>query len=154
MKRILLVGCTALALACNSGKDAPASSELHAKLDLEIREQLTVDLAIDESDAIDAKIVLSDGFGIAPAKQTLSGKGYVERFPEADMILYTSRFTLKGDGTGPCGDDYVSLALALHQRGREPRLSGSLTAYCGAYRYHGVPARNPLRVATPAPGLE
>lgn len=153
MSRRLFVLCAALAIGCDSGHDEAISSTLHARLDLEIRDKLTVDLGI-VGDAIDAEIVLTNGFGIAPAKQKLSGKGHVERFPEASMTLYTARFTLKGDADGPCGDDYVSLALALHQRGTEPRLSGSLTAYCGAYHYYGIPARNPLRVASPAPGFE
>lgn len=152
MKRWVVILC-ALCVACDSGNEEPTSSTLHAELDLEIRDDLTVDLEIHD-DVIDAEIVLTNGFGIAPSKKKLSGKGHVERFPEAGMTLYTARFTLAPIEGGPCGDDYVSLALALHQRGKEPRLSGSLTGYCGAYQYSGIPARNPLRVATPAPGFE
>lgn len=151
MRRFLLVCCFALS-ACESD-EKPTDSALHAKLDLEIRDTLTVELAI-SGDDLDAEIELSNGHGIAPANRTLKGIGHVEHFPEAGVELYTARFTVKGDKDGPCGDDYVSLALALHQRGKEPRLSGSLTAYCGAYTYSGIPARNPLRVATPAPGFE
>jgi hypothetical protein len=152
MRRLLLASCLALT-ACDSADEKPTDSSIHAKLDLELRDTLTVDLAI-SGDDLDAEIELTNGHGIAPANRTLKGIGHVEHFPEAGIELYTARFSLKGDEDGPCGDDYVSLALALHQRGKEPRLSGSLTAYCGAYTYSGIPARNPLRVATPAPGSE
>ena len=152
MRRLLFASCLALS-ACDSADAKPTDSALHAKLDLELRDTLTVDLAI-SGDDLDAEIELTNGHGIAPANRTLKGIGHVEHFPEAGIELYTARFSVKGEKDGPCGDDYVSLALALHQRGKEPRLSGSLTAYCGAYTYSGIPARNPLRVATPAPGFE
>jgi hypothetical protein len=150
--RFFLAACLVLACACacEDFEEKSPLSELHATLDLDIRDKAVVDLAINRDD-IDAKIRLTKGFGVAPENSTLEGIGHVERFPEANLTLYTARFTTKGASDGPCADDFVSLALALHQRGNEPRLSGSLTAYCGAYTWHGIPARNPLRLATPPP---
>ena len=35
----------------------------------------------------------------------------------------------------------VSLALSLHRRGKNNRVGGSLTAYCGKDKFYGVPVR-------------
>ncbi len=154
--RTALACMVLLAVAgCDSGRDEkPTDSSLHATLDLDIRDQAIIDLDISDDRITSARVKLTKGFGVAPEGKTFSGSGYVEAFPEAGVTLYTARFRAKATSDGPCGAEPVSLALALHRKNGEPRLSGSLTPYCGPETWYGIPARTPLRLATPAPAVE
>ncbi len=138
-------------VACSSSSaEAPPDEKLSLSLDLDIRDH--VDLRIERrGDALAVSAKLSKGFGVLPENTTLRGQGRLERFPEADLRLYTARFALAPVAGGPCGQEPVSLALSLQRRGDAPRFSGSLTPYCGKDRWAGIPARNPLRMATPPP---
>ncbi|MFO0567659.1 MAG: hypothetical protein U0263_18520 [Polyangiaceae bacterium] len=137
---------------CSSSAEPPAQVET-AKLDVDIRD--SAELRIERrGSSIDVTLVPSRGFGVSGDGQKLRGKGTVERFPEADIELFTARFASTGSSDGPCGDGAVSLALALHRRNGQRRLSGSLTPYCGEGVWAGVPARNPLRLATTQPKEE
>lgn len=107
-------------------------------LAVDIRSSAHVTLSL-TGDELGATIAMDKGFGVAPAG--LEGKGTVERFPEARTVLYAARFDAPADLEGPCGAEPVSLALALHRRGDNTRVGGSLTAYCGAATWYGVPAK-------------
>ena len=102
-------------------------------------------------DALSAKVRLSKGFGVAPQDAELLGKGRVESFPEADLVLYTAKLSLEPTAGGPCGSEPVSLALSLYRRGNAERVGGALTPYCGRDVWHGVPARAPLRITGKLP---
>lgn len=142
-----LAVCALIALGCSSEeKPAEAAPEiLHATLDLDIRDQADVELAL-RGEGLTARITLTKGFDVAPAGTELRGDGHVERFPEAEVTLYTATFAVDAQGGGPCGDQPLTLALALHRRGTGQRLSGSLTPYCGEQIRAGIPARSPLRI--------
>ena len=139
---------------CNAGSsEAPPDGTLALSLDVDIRDH--ADLRIERrGEALDVSVKVSNGWSVLPADTTIRGAGRLERFPEADVRLYTARFALAPVNGGPCGTQPVSLALALQRRGDEPRYSGSLTPYCGKDRWAGTPARTPLRMATPPPAAE
>ncbi len=152
---LLAAGAALLAGACNGQPEVttPAATPTSATLDLDIVYSADVKLAIRADDTLDATLSLGKGFGVAPDGESLSGRGRVERFPETDLLLYTARFDVPAQSGGPCADQPVSLALALHRRGDNAHVSGSATAYCGASTWFGTPARAPLRLAgdLPAP---
>jgi hypothetical protein len=136
-------------LACNSSSPdvATKAEKIELSLDVDIRDHADAVLTV-TGDAIDTKLTLGRGFGVVPDDQLeLHGKGTLERFPEADLALYTARFSVPAVSDGPCKDQPVSLALALHRRGAAARFAGSLTAYCGENVWAGTPARNPLRLS-------
>ena len=139
----------ALACACNASNEADADEKLSLVLDLEIRDSASMQLTR-TGEELDVSLALSKGFGVVADGARVAGKGRLERFPEADVALYTARFSLPPQADGPCGEQPVSLALALHRRGDGPRLSGSLTPYCGTDVWFGTPARSPLRMSSPA----
>jgi hypothetical protein len=149
MKRWLVL--TAILGACSNEPEVvrEPTKTLSATLDLEIRDRAEVVLET-TGERLRAKLTLTSGFGVAPAGELVSGDGFVEAFPEADATLYTARFSLP-PAAGPCGAEPVSLALSLHRSGKNTRVAGSLTAYCGADRWHGVPARTPLRLSGTLP---
>jgi hypothetical protein len=140
-------------VACESNDASNADETIRAKLDLDIRDEANVVLER-RGDTLDVAVTLSKGFGLVSDGARLSGHGRAEAFPEADMTLYTARFSLAPHAGGPCADEPISLALALERRGRNARLAGSLTPYCGKDVWSGVPARSPLRLSTPPPGSE
>lgn len=116
----------------------PKPKVIEGDLAVDIRSQAHLVLSI-TGDELAATVHLDKGFGVASA--SLEGKGAVERFPEAALVLYTARFEAPADPTGPCGDQPVSLALSIQRRGKNTHVGGSLAAYCGAAVGHGVPAR-------------
>ena len=150
MKRGIIL-CVLFGLAGCEADDPPAKTPvdetLTLGLDVDIRNHADVRL-VRRGDVLDVGLTLDASFGILPEGNELSGKGRVERFPEADLRLYTARFALAPASSGPCGSEPMSLALALQRRGEDSRFSGSLTAYCGKDTWAGVPARQPLRLAT------
>ncbi len=154
MRRAMLL-CAALGLiGCHDGEEGadPVRSESF-ELDVDIRE--SAQLLVESRGAeLRLRLTLSRGFGVAKDSITLAGNGKLERFPEADVALFTAKFAGPPVAGGPCGAEPVSLALALHRRGTARRVSGSLTAYCGKNVWSGVPARNPLRLSTSAPKEE
>jgi len=140
-------------VACESSDAGVADETIRAKLDLDIRDR--ADLVLERrGERLDVAVTLGKGFGLVTDGTRLSGHGRVEAFPEADLSLYTARFSLAPHAGGPCKDEPISLALSLERRGRNERLAGSLTPYCGKDVWSGIPARSPLRLATPPPGSE
>jgi hypothetical protein len=83
----------------------------------------------------------SAGYGLFAPATAIAGEGRLERFPEAGAIFYTAKLSAPPSPGGPCGDEPVSLALSLQRQGESPRVTGGLTAYCGAGRWYGVPKR-------------
>jgi hypothetical protein len=139
---------------CSTSNDEPAPDEtLRLSLDAEIRDHADVTISR-RAESTTVTLKLSQGWGVLPASTLLRGKGRAESFPEAAVTLYTARFALDPVTDGPCGTEPVSLALALHRRGTAERVSGSLTPYCGKDKWAGVPARTPLRLATPPVAVE
>lgn len=148
MTRALRVALAALAVvACGDGEpDQPQGTRLSATLDMDIRYQAEVTLTV-RGEALDAQVRLDHGFLVAPEGTALRGSGRVERFPEADATLYTALLTAEPTPSGPCGDQSVTLALALHRAGDGEYVAGSLTPYCGKDVSSGDFARNPLRLS-------
>lgn len=149
MKRFL--SCLLLA-GCGEAEVVSAKVETH-ELDVDIREHATLRLER-RGESLKVRLTLSRGFGVLADGSTLSGSGRLERFPEAEVELVTAELAGPAQSGGPCGDQPVSLALSLHRRGAAPRLSGSLTPYCGKDVWSGIPARNPLRLSTTLPKEE
>lgn len=149
MKRWWVAGLVLLLGACEAddGKETDGfSREAQATLSLELRSeaQLVVDANGDETRV---ELTLGQGFGVAGDGETLKGSGRIERFPEADTVLYTARFRGAPVEGGPCGSEPISVALSLHRDGRNTYVGGGLAAYCGADTWFGKPARAPLRLS-------
>ncbi len=143
-----------LLLVLGCGNAEVASPEVETlELDVDIREHAQVRVERRGSE-LTVRLTLSRGFGVAAEPATLSGRGTLERFPEADVVLIAAKLASPAVSGGPCGDEPVSLALALHRRGTASRVSGSLTPYCGKDVWSGVPARNPLRLSSTVPKPE
>lgn len=145
IRRPLAAMSIALLGACSPLEPTPipasASPSLPMKGDLAVDIRETASLTLSGSDALDAALTLTKGYGVAPAGTELRGKGHVEDFPEAGSTLYSARFDAPADGAGPCHDQPVSLALSVFRRGNDAHVGGSLTAYCGKDVWHGLPAR-------------
>lgn len=138
--------------ACGEAEVAKPAAE-RFELDVDIREHAEARVEQTGED-LSVELGLSRGFGVAKDGAKLTGKGKLERFPEADVVLITAKLSSAPVAGGPCGAEPVSLALALHRRGAATRVSGSLTPYCGKDTWAGTPARNPLRLSTTAPPEE
>ncbi len=152
---LVFVVASGLALAMGSAacSESPDSSSSLPKtlrsgtLDLEIRDEATVNI-VELADGIEVTLTLSKGHTIVADGITLKGRGRIDEYPEADATLYTARFDapMFAEGTSACGEQPVSLALSLHTDADNSVVAGGLTAYCGAKRWHGTPAREPLRL--------
>jgi len=152
MRRWLLLASLGAVLACEDS-EAPSPETESFELDVDIRENAQVRVE-KRGESLEVRLTISRGFGVAEDGATLRGSGRLERFPEADVTLYTAKLSAPAVSAGPCGSEPVSLALALHRRGTAKRVSGSLTPYCGKDVWSGVPARNPLRLSTTIPKPE
>lgn len=148
MRGALVVAMLGASLVAGCGKGDDASSSggtppgtMQATLAVEIRDTADVTIVPRGSDATAVTLAFSAGYGLFDPAAPLSAPGRIEAFPEAGMTLYTARFSAPAVASGPCGAQPVSLALALTRRGRNARVGGGLTAYCGADTWSGVPAR-------------
>jgi hypothetical protein len=119
---------------------------LDVRLDLEMRESIDVQVAT-VGTAVEITIDASEDYGVVQG--TLVGPGRIDDYPELGAMLYTATFDGPAIPGGPCGDEPVSLALALHRPDDSDNsyiMAGGLTPYCGASQYFGVPAIEPLRI--------
>ncbi|MCC6216071.1 MAG: hypothetical protein IT376_14490 [Polyangiaceae bacterium] len=133
---------------------APAAvASASGTLDLELRDSLEIGLELLEDGSLRARVRAPRGFAVAADGAELSGVGRLVELRESEGTLYTARFSGAPVGGGPCGAEPVSLALSLHRRGDNAFVAGSLTPYCGADRWHGRPARTPLRLTGELPAL-
>ncbi len=147
---LALIAAVALAGCGKNPEAVRPAPDLTGTLDLEITDSAQVHLAL-HGDDLDATVTPASGYGVMPAGKPLTGKGHVERFPEANATLYTARFSAPADASGPCKDKPVSLALALHRDEDNARVQGSLTPYCGKDVWFGTPAHTPLRLSGDLP---
>lgn len=119
------------------------------ELELELRDKVSVSME-QAGDVLTVTLTPSAGYGLMAPNVALTGEGRLERFVEASSILYTARFSSPAEPSGPCANQPVSLALALHRQAGNDRVTGGLTAYCGAGQWHGTPKRV-LRIAGSLP---
>ena len=141
MRRLIIAGAVLLALACgNDDETHPAEPVLRGTLEMEIRDEATIRVE-GKGDAARVTVVLSNGYGLAPANTALSGPARIESFPEAEASLITARLAATGDASGPCGAAPVSLALSLHRDADNDYVAGGMAAYCGSEVWSGKPAR-------------
>lgn len=116
---------------------------LDVELELEMKDSIEIVVATIGT-AVEVTIDPSDGFGVVQG--TLVGPGRIDDYPELGAMLYTATFEQPAIADGPCADQPISLALAIHRKDDGEILAGGLTAYCGADTYFGVPAIEPLRI--------
>jgi hypothetical protein len=135
-------------VACSKGGDEPPAqppsdtgTTFGGTFAIDIRGSIDVSMK-QTGDVLDVELVGRDmdfaGF-FAP-EEKLHAKGTLERFPEADLTLYTGIVSLPARSASPCGAQPITMALSLSRRGTNLRLGGGLTAYCGD-RAVGVPRR-------------
>jgi hypothetical protein len=121
---------------------------LDATLDLELRESIRVTFTM-TGDVLEAELDASRGYGLLDGAQV--GPARIDAYPEAEATVYTATFDGPAVADGPCGEQPVSLALALHHDGDADVIAGGLTGYCGATTFFGVPAIEPLRISGRVP---
>lgn len=144
--RAALVLSALLLAGCSEEEKITPVPQLRAytgTLAVDIRGAAAVAIAIEPDGAV-AVTVQPDMTGaqdLLDPSTKLSAPGTVEAFPEAQGELYTAKFSAPARAGSPCGDEAISLALSLFRRGKGDHVGGSLTAYCGMDRFHGVPAR-------------
>ena len=123
---------------------------LQLTLELETLEEVSVEITR-VGDELTARLEASRGYGVAPAGQAISGTARIDALPEAGATIYGARLAGPAVADGPCGDEPVSLALALHHDEDASFVAGGLTAYCGADTWFGVPPIEPLRISGKMP---
>jgi hypothetical protein len=121
----------------------PAGVAYSGTLAVDIKGTAKVDIALRSGNAIDVSLEVQakEAEGLVEPSKRLQATGTLEPFPENGSELYTAKFSSAASPGGPCGAEPVSLALSLHRRGKNNRVGGSLTAYCGEGKFHGVPVR-------------
>jgi hypothetical protein len=125
--------------------EVPVVEVLDVRLDFEIKASIDVTI-VRRGLAIEATIDASKGYGVVPGG-ALVGVGRIDGYPEVGATLYTATFDAPAQTDGPCGDEAVSLALALHHGDDADVIAGGLTAYCGSGVFFGVPVIEPLRIS-------
>ena len=123
---------------------------LEVSLDLESSRHAEVQIAT-VGDTVQATVTPSEGFGVVADGATLQGMARIDRFEEAGLTIYTARLPGEVVAGGRCGDQPVSLALALHVDDDSDFIAGGLTPYCGADTWFGVPVIEPLRMTGRVP---
>ena len=151
----LLFAILSLGACADSTASNPARSTYAGTLSVDIRGAIALSMAQANDVDLDVSISAKDGngYGLFDPTKPLTTKGRLEPFPEAPgWQMYTARFDVAPVGGGPCGAEPVSLAMSLVRRDGNARVAGSITGYCGAGKFSGVPARV-LRVAGDAPKI-
>lgn len=144
---LFLSSCCILSVSCSKSDATPAfdakSNVVTGTLAVDIRQTVDVTLTPRASSAdFDAALVFGDGdFQYFDAHGTLRGVVTAEPFPEAQMTMYVATFSAPPRASSPCADQPITLTLSLVRRGSNARVGGGLTAYCGANKTSGVPAR-------------
>ncbi len=150
---LLLLLAPLVAFACaDSATTNPVRPTYQGTLAVDIRG--AVDVTLSPSDqGLDVTLAgWQDGYALFDPAKPLTAKGRTETFAEStSWEVYTAKFAALPASGGACGDKPVSLALSLARRDGNPRVQGSLTAYCGGVA-SGVPARV-LRLTGDAPRL-
>lgn len=134
---------------CGKDDDTPAAPYAIGTLAVDIRQSVDVKLSHPSAtsasgalDGVDVELKFAAGdWPLFDASQTLSARGRVEAFEEAAMTMITARFSLPARSGSPCGDQPISASLALTRRGKNARVGGGLTFYCGQGVWAGVPKK-------------
>lgn len=124
----------------------PAEVVLDVWLELEALEDVRVEITR-TGDELEAAVTVSRGFGVAPVDEPIVGPARIDLLPEIGATIYVARLGVPAIPEGPCGDEPLSLALALHHDDDATFVAGGLTPYCGADRWYGVPPIEPLRIS-------
>jgi len=113
-------------------------------LDLELKQSVQVTFTM-LGDELVVDLDPSRGYGLLSGP--VAGSGRIDAWPEAEATLYSATFSHPAVPEGPCGEQPVSLALALHHDHDADVIAGGLTGYCGADTFFGVPPIEPLRIS-------
>lgn len=148
MKRLFFVLLAAGSLACDG--DDTTNRPLEGTLFIEVLDTADVRIETLAGETMKVTVTSHASFGLIPANTPLEAEGFVEALPETGDTLYTAKLAAPANPSGPCGDAPVSLAFSLHRRGDNPTVFGGMSAYCGADRWYGTPARV-LRMTGPLP---
>ncbi len=124
----------------------PGEVVLDVWLELEALEDVHVEFTR-TGDELTATVTVTRGFGVVPVDEAIVGPARIDELPEIDATIYGARLGVPAIADGPCGDEPLSLALALHHDHDATFVAGGLTAYCGADRWYGVPPIEPLRIS-------
>jgi len=143
-------GASESAGSADTSTGAPPEVVLQLTLELETLEEVSVEITR-VGDELTARLEASRGYGVAPAGEAISGPARIDALPEAGATIYGARLAGPAVADGPCGDEPVSLALALHHDEDASFVAGGLTAYCGADTWFGVPPIEPLRISGKMP---
>jgi hypothetical protein len=131
-----------------AGTTAGPEPEIVFDADLDLEAKRSIHVVITQTgDTLEATVTPSEGFGVAPAGEPLGGPARIDAFPEAGATMYAARLSGPVIEGGRCGDQPVSLALALHLDTDAGFIAGGLTPYCGADTWFGVPPIEPLRIS-------
>ncbi len=142
---VMLVVMGASVVGC--GDDQKSTSvpdkKFSGSLAVDIKGSANVELIEHPDETIDVTLNVQgrEATGLIDFATTYSAKGTIEVFPEANTILYVAKFSAPAMTNGPCASEPISWALSLERRGKNARVGGSLTAYCGKETFYGVPAR-------------
>ncbi len=146
MKRAgLLLLAPLVVFACSDSTSIqPVRATYAGTLAVDIRGAVDVTLAPSDQGIDVTLAAFKEGYGLFDPGKALTAKGKTETFAESPgWQMVTAKFAplaATGASGGACGDKPVSLAMSLMRRDGNPRVQGSLTAYCGT-AYSGVPAR-------------
>jgi hypothetical protein len=124
----------------------PGEVVLDVWLELEALEDVRVEIT-SAGDEHTAAVTMTRGFGVAPVDEAIVGPARIDALPEIGATIYGARLSVPAIADGPCGDEPLSLALALHRDQDSTFVAGGLTPYCGADRWYGVPPIEPLRIS-------
>jgi hypothetical protein len=144
---LLSLGAVSIANGCGKDADTPTAPYAYGTLAVDIRQSVVVKLshpgtasASGALDGVDVELTFAAGdWPLFDASQPLSARGRIEAFEEAAMTMITARYALPARKGSPCGDQPISASLALTRRGKNARVGGGLTFYCGQGVYAGVP---------------
>ena len=132
--------------AADASTGAPVEVVFDVVLELEAIEDVRIELTR-TGDVLTANVEVSRGYGVVPTGVVLTGPARIDALPEAGATIYVARLSGPVIEDGACGDEPVSLALALHHDDDGTFVAGGLTAYCGADTWYGVPPIEPLRIS-------
>jgi len=148
MVRWALLALSFATVGCGQEETVPSppveqGRHYEGSLAVDIRGSASVSLDVGGDGVVKAAVSLDEAAadGVLDWSKPLSFVGQVEGFPENGSELYTGKASLGAFGQGVCGGEALSLGLALHRRGGNDRVGGSLSVYCGEGRFFGVPGR-------------
>lgn len=132
MRRAIWFCIAALLVGCAEDATTPPATTLRGELSLEMRDNLSLEVAPGSAEAARISITPSAGFGLLEAGTTLSADGFIEPLPEASATLYRATFAIDATpGDGACAGEAATLSLSLHRQGANAAVGGGISVYCG-----------------------